>query len=214
MGRCYEFGVAIGDGCEHAMVVSDGGGACGCAACGATCGGRFRSCAEVTSTPGYIPLAAPAWAHPGGTGVMPVPESPLQQGFPASRRPTAETAAVPVASLGDDVTRIHTSLDRLAVRQERTAAEVAGIDRDLLRRDRDLAARLEGLARSIEETRLELRSLRESTADLVAAVAALSARTPEPRLVVEHRVEVEATEPAQALRPQLYEVGGGVVDGQ
>lgn len=59
MGRCYEFGVVIHEGCEHTMVVSPEGGACLCGSCGASCTGRFRGCDAVLALPGHIPIAAP-----------------------------------------------------------------------------------------------------------------------------------------------------------
>lgn len=62
MGRCYEFGAAINSACEHAMVVDEDGGRCGCATCGATCLGRFAGCADIISRPGFVPVTAPAWA--------------------------------------------------------------------------------------------------------------------------------------------------------
>lgn len=59
MGRCYEFGVVIAGGCDHAMVVSPEGGACVCGTCGAACTGRFRGCDAILAMPGHVPVAAP-----------------------------------------------------------------------------------------------------------------------------------------------------------
>src|SRR5689334_10238395 len=69
MGRCYEFGVSIADGCEHAMAVADEGGYCHCTACGSRCDGRFRACAEVVAKPGYVPVAAPKVAPAAGRAI-------------------------------------------------------------------------------------------------------------------------------------------------
>jgi len=62
MGQCYEFGVAIDEGCGHAMRVSDNGGACVCPTCGARCEGRFAACGPILEQPGYVPVTAPRWA--------------------------------------------------------------------------------------------------------------------------------------------------------
>ena len=62
MGRCYEFAAEIEAGCDHAMRVSDEGGACECPSCGARCEGRFDLCASVLERPGYVPANAPGWA--------------------------------------------------------------------------------------------------------------------------------------------------------
>jgi len=62
MGQCYEFGVAIHEGCGHAMRVSDDGGACVCPTCGAYCEGRFAACGPILERAGYVPVTAPRWA--------------------------------------------------------------------------------------------------------------------------------------------------------
>jgi len=62
MGQCYEFGVAIHEGCGHAMRVSDDGGACVCPTCGAYCEGRFGACGPILEQAGYVPVTAPRWA--------------------------------------------------------------------------------------------------------------------------------------------------------
>jgi hypothetical protein len=62
MGRCYEFGVSIREGCEHAMVVPADGGRCVCVSCDTACPGRFKGCVAVISQPGYVPVTAPAWS--------------------------------------------------------------------------------------------------------------------------------------------------------
>ena len=74
MGRCYEFGVVVREGCDHAMVVPGEGGRCECAACGASCPGRFPGCAAIVSRPGYVPVLAPAWAL-AAPAAAPAPEA-------------------------------------------------------------------------------------------------------------------------------------------
>ena len=63
MGRCYEFGVVIAEGCDHVMVVPAEGGKCVCSGCGTDCLGRFNGCASIISQPGYVPLLAPESAR-------------------------------------------------------------------------------------------------------------------------------------------------------
>lgn len=86
MGRCYEFGVSIHDGCEHAMVVAAEGGHCECQVCATSCPGRFSGCAQVVARPGYVPLLAPR---------LPLPSAPP----PASTVPVA-VAPRPVEANG------------------------------------------------------------------------------------------------------------------
>jgi hypothetical protein len=62
VGRCYEFAAVIVDGCEHAMRVDSGGGACVCPTCEAHCTGRFAGCASILEQPGFVPQGAPDWA--------------------------------------------------------------------------------------------------------------------------------------------------------
>lgn len=61
MGRCYEFGPQIVEGCRHAMVVAEDGSACACPKCGAHCTGRFNACGTILAQPGHIPPGAPVW---------------------------------------------------------------------------------------------------------------------------------------------------------
>src|SRR5947208_2289691 len=77
MGRCYEFGVAVVEGCEHAMVVSAEGGACQCSVCGAHCPGRFEGCEAIVAVPGRVPPLAPEWSTAACRGeAMPVAPPP------------------------------------------------------------------------------------------------------------------------------------------
>jgi len=77
MGRCYEFGVPVVDGCEHAMVVVAEGGACACSACGAHCLGKFAGCADIVAQPGYVPSTAPAGLVPSADrNLLPIPNRP------------------------------------------------------------------------------------------------------------------------------------------
>src|SRR5689334_18886917 len=67
MGRCYEFGASIADGCEHAMQVGPEGGYCRCTGCGTRCEGRFHGCAAILARPGYKPVGAPSRPQPART---------------------------------------------------------------------------------------------------------------------------------------------------
>jgi hypothetical protein len=71
MGKCYEFGVALNESCQHAMTVSPDSGHCGCQTCGTRCEGRFRGCDAVLSQPNRVPPSAPAWAVPVSIGRKP-----------------------------------------------------------------------------------------------------------------------------------------------
>jgi len=73
MGRCYEFGTSIVEGCDHAMVVTSTGGACVCVRCQTLCGGRFGGCTAIIAEPGRIPAYVPAWAlDPDASALAPV----------------------------------------------------------------------------------------------------------------------------------------------
>jgi hypothetical protein len=98
MGRCYEFGAVIGEGCGHAMVVSDEGGHCVCPVCQVTCPGKFNGCAGIVAQPGYVPLSAPVWARPGASdkrgakrATAPAPE-PIVSTATADRGPVEPTS--------------------------------------------------------------------------------------------------------------------------
>ncbi|MGI8685799.1 MAG: hypothetical protein ACR2MO_12065 [Acidimicrobiales bacterium] len=101
MGRCYEFGVEIHAGCEHAMVVTAEGGACECNVCSTVCPGRFAGCAAVVAIPGRVPPSAPAWATPSAGESdrhrQPAPPRPL--------RPSAEHAAAQAVRNGAPLAR-------------------------------------------------------------------------------------------------------------
>jgi hypothetical protein len=104
MGQCYEFGVAIHEGCGHAMRVSDDGGACVCPTCGAYCEGRFAACGPILDRPGYVPVTAPRWAVE--CTERPEPEPTL---LPA-RQPTANAR---VAADDEALPRVGAELDAI-----------------------------------------------------------------------------------------------------
>lgn len=119
MGRCYEFGVSVEDGCEHAMSVVADGGACECTVCQAQCPGRFAGCAQVVSQPGYIPALAPAWARSGRDAAAPVSElsPPRSGGRPAVGEPEAGDRR-PVGDVEAELATIRELVEKLLERPE------------------------------------------------------------------------------------------------
>ncbi len=166
MGRCYEFGVVIGAGCDHAMVVPAGGGRCECRSCGAVCTGRFDGCAAIVSQPGYVPVVAPAWA----VEVSPAEPSAL------ARAETGVEIVVPEGRHGDEglgvlVERMDESLRRAgepAARLEQLAAEVAA-------RDEIIAEAFEAMNAAYRELAAELRSLADAQRALAEATGKIEA---------------------------------------
>lgn len=115
MGRCYEFGVVVGAGCEQPMVVTAEGGACACPDCGTVCRGRFDGCASVLARPGYSPLGAPA-----REGVVAaVDDQPM------------DDLGMPDVRLADVVARLSASHDRLLDALEQLAERVTDIEKRL-----------------------------------------------------------------------------------
>ncbi|MGH9177230.1 MAG: hypothetical protein ACRD0N_01560 [Acidimicrobiales bacterium] len=152
MGRCYEFGVLVGEGCEHAMVVPDPGGRCECATCGARCAGRFAACAAIIESPGYVPVTAPAWAvavgnrsdrAPLGAGSSAGPG--LGAGVPAQPEP-AEAAADLVGALEGVAKQLAEHDVELATRLDSLAERVAELQRQVTGQESGLQAVLARLA--------------------------------------------------------------------
>lgn len=153
MGRCYEFGVLVGDGCEHAMVVPAGGGRCECATCGVSCTGKFAACTAIIDQPGYVPSTAPAWAVAiGAPAPAPVPDEPVLPASPAaeSRAPRPPSATAPAG----DLTEL-----------------IEAVAKQLSEHDVDLVTRIDALAGQVGA--LQRQSASQSAA-LEAVVAALN----------------------------------------
>lgn len=142
MGRCYEFGVLVGKGCEHAMVVPDAGGRCECATCAVVCTGKFAACAAITDHPGYVPSTAPAWAVAVGTPAPPTPP-PSAPGTD----PGPSLAGPPVGNV--------------------PGALVEAVTTQLADRDIELRARIDALAEMVDDLR---RQSAEQAASLQAAL--------------------------------------------
>jgi hypothetical protein len=101
MGRCYEFGTVIVDGCDHAMRVADAGGACICPTCGAHCEGRYKGCVPILQHAGYVPSTAPSWAVEGTEPPVAQPESGWR-----SRAEESPGAVATVDGSGDSARRL------------------------------------------------------------------------------------------------------------
>lgn len=152
MGRCYEFGVVVGEGCDHAMVVPAGGGRCQCATCGVACTGKFTACAAIIDQPGHVPSTAPAWAVAVG-GPRPEPAPPPLPAGPAPR---------PAPELTELV--------------EAVAKQIAEHDVELVNRIDDLAARVAELQRQGAQQAASLQAALARLADVVERVV----ETPRP----------------------------------
>lgn len=157
MGRCYEFGVLVGEGCEHAMVVPHAAGRCECATCAVVCTGRFAGCAGIIERPGYVPPTAPAWAvavgrppeRPGAAaaaggelGPAPAPR-PVRQGAEGGER---HGPAADVGSLEAVRKQLAEHDVELATRIDALAEQVAGLHRRLAGHDEALRAVVDQLA--------------------------------------------------------------------
>jgi hypothetical protein len=105
MGQCYEFGVAIHEGCGHAMRVSDDGGACVCPTCGAHCEGRFQACGPILDQAGYVPVTAPRWAVELTERPTPEPALPRIPRPAAKARVAADDDVLPVVGAELDAFR-------------------------------------------------------------------------------------------------------------
>lgn len=186
MGRCYEFGAVVHEGCGHAMVVTDAGGACGCAVCGALCEGRFKGCAQVVAQPGYVPVSAPAWARPGAEVDPAVPPAAT----PPSRRRNGSSVPSEVAPptwrvsttepLGVELLPSQPAsirrADRPGERPDRAAGAIEVLQRQLQERDVELAEAFGRLSDAYTALTEELAFEREARVRLVNAVHDLSTR--------------------------------------
>lgn len=155
MGRCYEFGTSIAEGCDHAMVVTSSGGACVCVRCQTLCGGRFGGCAAVIAEPGRIPAYAPAWAlDPEASPPAPVaigrardridvvPPTPVASNgvAPAYLNGQAAPSAPPAAER--DLSLLMAAIDRFA-------RDIASVRAHLDGFDASVHAKLEALDTSV-----------------------------------------------------------------
>jgi hypothetical protein len=149
MGRCYEFGVLVGEGCQHAMVVPASGGRCECEACGVACTGKFAACASILAQPGYVPATAPAWALQKGEGTAATGAGSRSLGSGTASASGPEVAAAVdglaarlderlaeltrrIDALAADVTRLQHPVDQQAAALE---AAVAALDEAVKRLD-------------------------------------------------------------------------------
>ena len=174
MGRCYEFGVVVGQGCDHPMVVASDGSACACSECGALCKGRFDGCAAVLARPGYSPV------------VTTVPVS-----IAAPRvRPPASSVAVAVAPAVPEVPAVEVPLVAEApepvVSEQPVMDSIDALRRDLETRDVALGEAFERLITSYDRLMEGVAADREARDRLIGAV----------ELLAERLAELEGRDPA------------------
>ena len=188
MGRCYEFGVVIEEGCDHAMVVSPEGGACVCAGCGAGCTGRFGGCSAILAMPGHVPLAAPKGSLDGQARPQGVPLRAVSAtGEAGPVRPLAmpevpdapERAPEHVVPDGLPLPRLAEVVDmfeELLARPDRTVDALAQLRRELEKRDEELLAAFDRLADAHSRIGEELAADREVRDRMVAVIEQLTDR--------------------------------------
>ena len=187
MGRCYEFGVSVHDGCEQAMVVAHEGGHCTCAACGAACPGRFKGCAIVVAQPGYVPLSAPVWARPGAAAAPPDALPARLGSSPPQGQPDWDAAVEPAQvdppmrepatlALRQELTTVRSLLEALLDRPERAVDAVQALNHQLAVRDGELGESFDRLTEAYQRLTNELVADREARQALVAAVDRVAER--------------------------------------
>src|SRR5687768_4144955 len=137
MGRCYEFGAVIHEGCDHAMVVSPEGGACVCGTCGVACTGRYSGCEAILAIPGHVPLAAPrrkdastrvalsARAAAPGTSPLPPPVASALLAMPDTQPQPVEELDLPKLAEVVDM------FEELLARPDRTLDALSQLRREL-----------------------------------------------------------------------------------
>jgi hypothetical protein len=174
MGRCYEFGVLIHEGCEHAMTVAPEGGHCVCAECGTTCPGRFSGCAQIVSQPGYVPLLAPRLGRSDTAAAAPPPEdAPL--GVGVQRVPArAADAAAGDARDADIVPIDEEQLRRLVEAPERLMERLDGLGEQFKERDTELGTAFERFTDGLHRLADEMAADRQAQERLLEAVEKLS----------------------------------------
>lgn len=151
MGRCYEFGVLVGEGCQHAMVVPASGGRCECEVCGVACTGKFAGCAAILAQPGYVPATAPAWALQKGRGEAPGGAGGADGGGRSRASAAGPGAGPPATELAATLVAMADRLDErqadLSRRIDALAAQIA----ELQRHGADQAAALDAALLALAE---------------------------------------------------------------
>lgn len=164
MGRCYEFGTSIAEGCDHAMVVTNAGGACVCIRCQTLCGGRFSGCAAVIAEPGRIPAYAPAWALDADASppapvtigrarerIDAAPPSPMSSNGVAASYSNGQAAPSAPAAAERDVSLLMAAIDRFARDIASVRAHLEGFDASVQSRLDTLDALVHGRLDSLDE---------------------------------------------------------------
>lgn len=177
MGRCYEFGVSIDGGCEHAMSVVAEGGACECQVCAAHCPGRFAGCAQVVARPGYVPSLAPAWARSGEQAPPPQPalEAPRRSVPPPVRVAPERQPDRPVGALESELAVIRELVEKL-LDAGAGETDLAALHAGLQARDDALTEVFDRLTAAHAELTAEVRKSSASQDRLAELTARLDGR--------------------------------------
>jgi hypothetical protein len=184
MGRCYEFGVSLKEGCEHAMVVAPEGGRCICPACGMSCPGQFKACALVVSKPGYVPVAAPTWALAGGSGhrepALPVRNPHLLDADPEPGSQQLQVVPAPTAGLAavyeGELAEVRSLLETLLERPDRATDAVQMLNAAMASRDEELVDTFGRLTDAYNRLTDEVRADSAAREALVGAIDRLAER--------------------------------------
>lgn len=210
MGRCYEFGVSITAGCEHAMVVGPEGGYCQCPSCGKQCPGQFKACAQVVAIPNYVPPGAPTGAQAATLtrrDALAVPQSRnLAVDAPAPTVAAPELAAAPTPApqpvyvepsgraSSQEVAELRALVEVLLDRPDGSLVAVEALRQELASRDADLVQTFERLTDAYQRLTNAVRADHAAREALAGTVDRLSQR-------------IEALHPSTA-EPAVAEVAG------
>ena len=178
MGRCYEFGAIIHEGCDHAMVVSSEGGTCVCNTCGSSCPGRFSGCGSILAQPGYVPVLAPRWATDPSVE-RPAHASTLVLDTPAPTTSTANAtngvAKAEVVAPAQQQVRILELLESMS-RSDEVQELFTELRESLQGRDVELAQTFERLEKAYERMTETVAEVADQQQRLFNALAALEGR--------------------------------------
>ncbi|MBW3548159.1 MAG: hypothetical protein KY452_08530 [Actinobacteria bacterium] len=213
MGRCYEFGPKIVEGCDHPMTAEPS--SCSCERCGAVCTGRFRGCADVWDKgPRHVAARRPGsltsdlTSDPVDATGMSVVLAHLFERVEALEHTVtgAPDKAVQLGSLEELAERTVDELDRHRARTIERLDELAqGLERlsDRLRPLSTIPDRVEALERraseAIDALDQRLRGLEKTVADFGPGLEDLAGKVVGlDRLLARVEVLEQAEEPVTA----------------
>ena len=178
MGRCYEFGVVIAEGCDHVMVVPAEGGKCVCSGCGTECLGRFNGCASIISQPGYVPLLAPKPSAASRARAAPALR-PIAEPAPAHAHvEQAHPIPAPPPPPPPSVVPLFTDkqVERLLSAPEEVLDKMQVLGEHLRERDNELAAAFDRFAEVLHRLSAEAAADRKAQEKLAEAIQELVTR--------------------------------------